>query len=90
MALGTPVVSTTKGVEGLDVEAERHVLLGDTPGLFATQVLRILDDEALGHRLADEAQRLVRERHAWGPIGDTLEQVLQSAVAEHRARHGER
>ena len=35
MALKTPVVATSKGAEGLDVESERHLLIADTAPDFA-------------------------------------------------------
>ena len=86
MAVGTPVVSTTKGIEGLEVEPERHVLVADSPSGFARQVQRVLGDPDLARRLVAEAQRLVQGRYAWGPIGDALEGVLQGAVRGHASR----
>jgi glycosyltransferase involved in cell wall biosynthesis len=82
MAVGTPVVSTSKGIEGLDVEPERHVLVADTPERFADQVVRLLDDPALGMRLAQAGRALVEQKYAWGPIVRTLEQTIERAVEE--------
>ncbi len=87
MAVGTPVVSTTKGIEGLEVEPDRHVLVGDSPRAFAGQVLRVMNDESLRARLVRNAQRLVSERYSWRQIADTLEQVLEAAVNDRRRRH---
>jgi glycosyltransferase involved in cell wall biosynthesis len=84
MAVATPVVSTSKGIEGLEVEPERHVLVADTPETFAAQVVRVVRDPVLGSEIAMAARQLVRERYAWGPIGRTLEGVVESAVAERR------
>jgi polysaccharide biosynthesis protein PslH len=86
MALGTPVVATSKGIEGLEVEPERHVLVGETPDTFARQVLRVLSDPNLAGRLAHAAHALVRQQYAWGPIGDGLDRVIGEAVAAHRTR----
>ena len=52
MALGTPVVSTSKGAEGLDVTPGRDILIGDTPDAFAAQVVRLLNDAALADTLS--------------------------------------
>src|SRR5205085_12515835 len=35
MAIGTPVVATTKGAEGLDVTPEENILIADEPSHFA-------------------------------------------------------
>ena len=56
MALGTPVVSTRRGVDGLAVEDGSHVLLGDTAEAFSAQVLRVLDDPELAARLSFEGR----------------------------------
>jgi glycosyltransferase involved in cell wall biosynthesis len=88
MALGTPVVSTSKGVEGLDVEPEQHLLVADDASAFADRVVRVIRDSSLADRLAENGRRLVNQRYAWERIGDALESVLQHAVFAHRMRRG--
>ncbi len=65
MALGTPVASTRKGAEGLDVEAGRHLLVADEPSDFAVAVVRLLAERALRDRLASHALQLVSEKYDW-------------------------
>lgn len=84
MALGAPVVSTSKGIEGLEVEPDRHALVGDTPADFARQVLRLVDDAPLSGRLTRDARSLVEERYSWTHCGELLEGVLDEAVRSHR------
>jgi glycosyltransferase involved in cell wall biosynthesis len=81
MALGTPVVATSKGAEGLAVTPERNILLGDTPEQFAAQVLRVLSDGALRERLSAEARRLVQEHYTWTRSGALLNSAVEQAVA---------
>lgn len=85
MAQATPVVSTSKGIEGLDVEPDRHLLVADSPETLAAQVLRLLDDPGLGARLAAAGREHVRERHAWEPIAASLERVIEGAVEDRRS-----
>jgi glycosyltransferase involved in cell wall biosynthesis len=85
MALGTPVVSTTKGAEGLDVVAGRHLLVADRPGDFANAVGTILDNPALAIALTDNARQLVAEKYTWSRIAGVLDEVLQEAVETERA-----
>lgn len=47
LSLGRPVVTTTAGVEGLDLEHGRDLLVADTPDDFAIACLRIARDETL-------------------------------------------
>jgi glycosyltransferase involved in cell wall biosynthesis len=54
-----PVVSTSAGAEGIDAEAERHLLVGDSASDFAAQSLRLMRDVELRQRLASEAYGLL-------------------------------
>jgi glycosyltransferase involved in cell wall biosynthesis len=58
-ATRTPVISTSLGAEGLDVQHGRHLLLADEPGTFASAILTLLDDGRLGQRLVGPAFDLV-------------------------------
>jgi glycosyltransferase involved in cell wall biosynthesis len=63
MALGTPVVATSKGAEGLEVHHRQHLLIADTPQEFAESVVRLLREPELRRGIADRAHQLVRERY---------------------------
>src|SRR5262249_42734291 len=65
MAIGTPVVTTTKGAEGLAVNDDEHLLIADSPHEFAACVLRLMDDAALRERLATNGRRLIEARYTW-------------------------
>jgi len=84
MALGTPVVSTSKGVEGLEVIHEENILIADDPDDFAQAVTRLLGDEALRARLSANGRRLVEERYAWERCARQLEQLLYQVVEQGR------
>lgn len=71
LALGTPVVATRKGAEGLDLQDGRDALLADTPAEFAEAAGRVLADPALRAALA-AAGRIAASRYDWGMIGDRL------------------
>jgi glycosyltransferase involved in cell wall biosynthesis len=63
MALGTPVVTTSKGAEGLDAKHGEHLLIANSPEAFAEAVIRLLQEPGLRQRLADKAYQLVQERY---------------------------
>ena len=66
MALGTPVVSTSKGAEGLDVQDGEQILISDAPDSFAKCVISLLNDENMRAQLAGNAGMLVQEKYNWG------------------------
>lgn len=84
MALGTPVVATSKGAEGLDVADGEHLLIADDPAAFAEAVLRVLRDPALRKRLALNARGLVESRYDWETIGAHF---VAQVEAEIRRKH---
>lgn len=87
MAAGAPVVSTSVGVEGLDLENGRHALVADSPADFASAVDRVLRDTDLAGRLSREARELVERRYDWSSIGRVFADVVESA-AEKRCVKG--
>ena len=82
MALGTPVVSTSKGAEGLEVTSGENILIADDPTAFAGAIVRLLGDPELRNRLAVSGQRLVLERYGWDRSGAKLEQLLCQVVRD--------
>lgn len=87
MALGTPVVATSKGAEGLAVMPEQDILVADTPEQFASQVLRLLADRNLQARISRMARQLVQRQFTWTHSGARLEEALGQAVSAWRRRH---
>ncbi|MGZ4386736.1 MAG: glycosyltransferase family protein, partial [Gaiellaceae bacterium] len=76
-----PVVTTTLGCEGLELESGEDLLVADRAGDFAACIERLLDDDALSARLARKGRATVEERYDWRQIGDLLERSLLAAVA---------
>lgn len=77
MALGVPVVSTTKGAEGLDVTDGEHLLLADEPHDFADRVCAILNDMTLRARLTANARHLVEQKYDWRTIGRSFADLVE-------------
>lgn len=84
MALATPVVATRKGAEGLRVEHGKDILLAEDAGSFAREVIALLDDAALRHRLAIGGRQTVERVYGWRPIGERLGTLLREIVSEAR------
>jgi len=61
---GTPTVSTSVGIEGLQLQVGEHVLLADDPPAFAAEVTRLLTDAALWARLAAQGRERIVTLHS--------------------------
>jgi polysaccharide biosynthesis protein PslH len=81
MALGTPVVATTKGAEGIEAVDSEHLFLADDAVTFATKTVQLLDDTDLRDRLTRNARKFIEEKYDWAQIGQGfLEWVEQARV----------
>jgi glycosyltransferase involved in cell wall biosynthesis len=80
-----PVVSTTLGAEGLDVEDGVHLLLADNPEELAAATVRLLGDSRLRIRLTEAAQALYLDRYD-GRIADQGVRRLVEDVARTSTR----
>jgi glycosyltransferase involved in cell wall biosynthesis len=84
MALGTPVVATSKGAEGLKVVDGEHLALADDPALFAARTVALLRDRLARERLAAAARRRVEERYDWRSIGERFVDLVERAAERRR------
>jgi glycosyltransferase involved in cell wall biosynthesis len=77
MALRTPVVSTTKGAEGLDVQSGKNILLADTPDNLSEMVILLLKDPELRQQIVDNAFSLVSEKYNWAIVMPRLLNLIE-------------
>lgn len=83
-ALGVPVVSTSKGAEGLEVHHGEHLWLADTAEAFAQGVINLLQDADLCERLRKNARRLVETRYDWSKNAARFLEIIER-LPEFRA-----
>lgn len=76
MALGTPVVSTSKGAEGLELTPGHDILTADSPTDFASAVLSLLEDPDLRTFLSKNGQDTVIRRYNWQVIGQSFNSFI--------------
>jgi glycosyltransferase involved in cell wall biosynthesis len=77
MALGTPVVSTSIGCEGLHVENNRNILIADNPADFAQQITNLLTDVELWNWISQNGRSLVEGNYDWEKISSEYWAILE-------------
>lgn len=85
MALGTPVVATPKGVEGLDLVDGEQCLIADSPEAFAEKTVSLLQQARLRSELSARARKFVEEKHDWQKIGLQFAGLVEDAVQRFSA-----
>ena len=80
-----PVVSTTIGAEGLDVEDGVHLLLADDPDTFAAACERLLTEPDVRKRLVDAAENRYVERYERAVARDRIKALAREVARGGRA-----
>ncbi len=87
MAMGCPVVSTTIGVEGLDIEEDVHYLRRDDPQGIADAITELLDSTVRRLELSRRARNVVEARFGHAVAARAFERICVDAIGTHeRAR----
>ena len=68
MGLRTPVVTTTKGAEGLSVRNGSNILIGDSPAEFAAHITKLTNEPAMREEIAKNALQFVRDHYEWSIV----------------------
>lgn len=80
-AMGRPVVSTSIGCEGLEVEDGVNILVRDNPDVFADAVVDVLAHPALQGLLAQGGRQTAEDVYSWGSIGQGLRDAYLKLTA---------
>src|SRR5690606_31084469 len=73
MATKTPVITTSLGAEGLDIDSGEHVLIGDDSESLINQTVKLLEDTKLQKKMADKAKKMVEQNVNWKSISKGLD-----------------
>lgn len=87
LALGTPVVSSTKGVEGLQLVPGRDFICANTPAEFAMAIIDLLGNPQERARLSKAGRETVRERHGWAKSGKEVLELLDDLLPQSRGEY---
>jgi glycosyltransferase involved in cell wall biosynthesis len=82
MAMGSPVVSTTIGVEGLPITADEHYLDANTPQEFANSMVQVMNDPILAERLSKQARTYVEDNFSQANVVRTFEQICLNTITK--------
>ena len=77
MGLGVPVITTSKGAEGLDVTHGENILITDNPHQFAEYVIQLINDPQLRQSIIINAEQLVKNRYDWPVIMPKFLNVIE-------------
>lgn len=80
LALGTPVVSTSIGAEGVEGQRGKDYWVADGPVEFASQVTRLLKSTELRRHGSASGRRLIEREYDWNRLGTRVDGMLRELV----------
>ena len=81
LAMGTPVVSTIIGAQGLDLQHGHDILLADSSEDFALETARALLDAQIRNNLERNGLTTVQSRFSWTTLGRQLSAIYEQKFA---------
>ena len=80
MALGKPVITTTKGAEGIECTSGHDIIIEDDFKAYPEVIRDLLEDEVLRRELGDHARKLIRTRYDWRIYRDALHGIYEAVA----------
>lgn len=84
MALGRPVVSTTKGAEGLEIEPGIDFIQANAPAAFAESIKKLLTDRSHYKNISINGRKKVEQKYDWSEAAHKMSKIYDRLCA-----HGE-
>lgn len=81
MHLGKPIVSTTKGAEGLDVQNDVNIIVRDNPSDFALAVIKLINDTQLATTISRNCKDLALKKYSWETNAKAVYTIYNNLLA---------
>lgn len=80
MSMQLAVVSTSRGISGIDAINEAEYILADNSTDFAEAIIKLYDDEEYRKFLAGNCRLLVENKYSWKTSGDKINAIISRII----------
>ncbi|MCC7565237.1 MAG: glycosyltransferase family 4 protein [Methanomicrobiaceae archaeon] len=81
MSVGLPIVTTEKGIEGIEAENYEHAIIVDGTGdEFIDAIRYLIENENERRRIGANARGLAEEKYNWDTIGENLTRIYRDII----------
>jgi glycosyltransferase involved in cell wall biosynthesis len=80
MAMGKPVISTSKGAEGIEYMDGLNIVIEDEIGKYPKIIQQLIDDDKKCSALGRESVKLIREKYDWELYRKPLERIFHECI----------
>ena len=83
MGVGLPIVTTKKGIEGINAKNGEHaIIVDDMNEKFIDAIKYLIDNKQERERIGANARRLAEEEYDWDKIGEKLDKLYKTILEE--------
>ena len=83
MSYGLPVVSTSKGAEGIEYSNGEDIIIAVKENDFAESLINILTNKQKRISMSEKARKLVTEKYDWDVTGDKMRSFMNGKVLQN-------
>lgn len=80
MGNGVPVVSTSKGAEGIEYSNGENIFIADSEEEFAAAICRLIADKKSRQKLSRNARALTADKYDWKIVGQKMYDFINNEV----------
>tara|TARA_B100001250_G_scaffold414335_1_gene452047 strand:+ start:3235 stop:4401 length:1167 start_codon:yes stop_codon:yes gene_type:complete len=77
MALGIPVVSTSKGAQGIPCQNKKNILIADTPSEFKEAICLLIKEKGFAEKIGNAGKKLILNHFSNKIVSNKLSQILE-------------
>ena len=80
LAMRKPVISTSKGAEGLDYENGKNIIIEDDIDNYHNRIINLIEDEKMMKQLGNQGEMLVKEKYDWKIYTEKLKKIYETVL----------
>lgn len=88
LSMKKPLVTTSIGCEGIDIENRESALIADEPQEFANAVMELFSNKELCEKLTENGYQIVIDKYRWKSIGNHIDSAYKE-LAELKSENEE-
>lgn len=77
MAMGKPVIATSKGAEGIDYTNDENIIIEDNIDMFSERIRELIEKKSKRDDLGKKAELLIKEKYDWGIYQEKLMHIYE-------------
>ena len=84
LACAKPIVTTSIGIQGLQVENGKNIIVADGPKDFAQKTIRLLKDSNMRKELSKNARELFEKNYKLSSVKNKIQKVYSDVISEEK------